>query len=569
MPNLSDILKIRATYKNISRISQILNVFIKHGFGQFIEVLNLHRLIPFRKRIKIITEGGIPESTSMAEKLRIAFTELGPSYIKLAQLLSTRPDLITERYAEEFSKLQDRVPPFPFADVKNIIERDIGKRLDEMFIEIDEIPIAAASIGQVHKAILKDGSSVVVKVQRPNIAVIIEKDISIMRTIANLMVKYIPESEMFNPVGIVEEFSKAIRKELNFIEETKNIKIFAKNFKNVSKVKIPTVYSEYISTHVIVMEWIEGTRIDNIPELEKRGINKHDVAQVLVDSYFKMILEDGFFHADPHPGNLFVLQDGTIGIVDFGMAAWLTPDVMESIAAMLVAVVRKDYNALIDQFIELGMITDEMDFEKIRGGFMSDLIEILVPLYESPLTEINVAEYLDAVTRISVKHKLQIPSSMILIDKCLLIVEKIVRELDNNFNVITAATPYTAALIRKRYGPKRMFTKIERHMTELSDSLIATPKKVRLLLRRMINNEFAMKINLVGIERMIRDIDRSTNRLAFSIIVASIILSSSILTLSGVGGRIFDMPAIGTVGFIMAFFLGVWLLISILRSGRL
>lgn len=568
MPKLSDLLKIRTTYKNISRIRQILNIFIKHGFGQFIEMLNLHRFIPFRKRLKIITGDELTETT-MAEKLRVAFTELGPSYIKLAQILSTRPDLITDRYADEFSKLQDTVPPFPFEDVRNMIEEDLNKKVEDIFLEIDEIPLAAASIGQVHKAMLKDGTSVAVKVRRPNIVRTIENDIVIMRSIAGMMIKYIPEFEVFNPVGIVEEFTKTIRKELNFLEETKSMKLFAKNFKNVKKIKIPQIYTDFVSNRIIVMEWIEGLRINKIDDLDKHGINKYEVAKTLVDAYFKMILEDGFFHADPHPGNLFVMQDGTIGIIDFGMTAWITPDVMESIAGMLVAVVKKDYNALIDQFIEIGMITDEMDFEKIRGGFMADLVEILVPLYESPLTEINVAEYLDAVTKIGVKHKLQIPASMILIDKCMLIVEKVVRELDPDFNVITSAVPYTSTLIRKRYGPKRILTKLERNMTEISDSLIATPKKVRLLLRRMINNEFAMKINFVGIERMIRDIDRSTNRLAFSIVIASIIMSSAILTLSGVGGKIFGIPAIGTAGFMMAFFLGVWLLISILRSGRL
>ncbi|WP_420266055.1 ABC1 kinase family protein [Candidatus Magnetominusculus dajiuhuensis] len=564
----SELLKIRKTYRNINRITQILNVLVKHGFGQFIEQLNLNGLIPFRKRIKLLAGGVILEST-VAVSLRQVFEELGPSFIKLAQILSSRPDLITERYATEFEKLQDEVPPFPFQSAKNIIEKELGKPIEEIFGDIEQTPIAAASISQVHRATLKDGSLVVVKVQRPRIKEIIETDISIMKMISGLMLKYIPDSEVFNPLGIIAEFSRTIKKEMNFCEEARNIQRFTKNFKTVKTIKIPILYPEFTSERVLVMERIEGMRINDISAIDAAGLDRNELAATLVNAYFKMILDDGFFHADPHPGNLFVLYDGRIAIVDFGMAGWLPPVVMESIAALLVALVHKDFESLIDQFVELGMITDEMDIDRFRQEFLADMMELLLPLYDSALSEINFAEYLNTVTRLSIKHKLKIPSSLLLIDKCLLIVDNTVRELAPGFNFISAATPYTSTLIMKKYGPKRVLDKLERHLSGLADSLIDTPKKLRVLLRRMIAGEFTIKSNIAGIDRLTRDIEKSSNRLSFSIVIASIIMSSSILTLSGTGAKIFDIPAIGTLGFTIAFFLGIWLIISILRSGKL
>ncbi|MBF0539438.1 MAG: AarF/ABC1/UbiB kinase family protein [Nitrospirae bacterium] len=565
---LSELFRLRRTYKNINRISQIVNVFIKHGFGQIIEMLNLSRLIPFRKRIKLMAEGELIETT-VAERLRRAFAELGPSFIKLAQILSSRPDLITEKYASEFEKLQDEVPPFDFSEVKRIIETDLKAPLEDIFASIDIPSVAAASVSQVHNAVLIDGTKVVVKVQRPRIKEIIETDISIMRFLSNLMVKYLPDADVFNPLGIVEEFSKTIRKELSFTDEVRNIARFAANFRYSRAIKIPVTYDKYTSDRVIVMERIEGIRMSDSDAMDKAELDKHDIAAKLVNAYFKMILDDGFFHADPHPGNLFVLEDGRVAIVDFGMVGWITPDVMESIAAILLALINKDFGSMIDQFIALGMVTEEVDLDRFKHDFMADMMELLLPLYDSALAEINFAQYLDTITRLSIKHKLKIPSSMLLIDKCMLIIDNIVRDLDPKFNFITHATPYTSTLLRKKYGPKRVIDKLQRNFTEIADSVIDTPKKMRVLLRRLINNEFTTKISIVGIERLIRDIDRSTNRLSFSIVIASIIMSSSILTVSGVGARVFDIPAIGTLGFVIAFFLGIWLIISILRSGRL
>ncbi len=565
---LLEVLRLKRVYKNLNRVRHIVNVFIKHGFGQFIEQLNLHRVLPFRKRVKIL---GIPPvmAHSIPERLRLAFGELGPSFIKLAQLLASRPDLITKPYADEFKKLQDEVPPFPFEDVIRIIREDMGVDPAEIFESIDEKPIAAASIAQVHFATLTDGSPVVIKIQRPGIPELIETDISILRTITSLMVRYMPETEFFNPKGIVEEFSRTITKELDFTEEAKNMCRFRRNFQNNPNIHIPRLYPELVSKRMIVMERIEGVRIDNIEAIDKMGLDRAELARVGIDAYFKMFLEDGFFHADPHPGNIFVMPDGRIGLLDFGIVGWLTPDIMESIASALIALVKKDFDALVDQYINLGLVTEEVDIETFRREFKNDIKDFLIPMYDMTISEINIAQYLDTLLHIAIKHKLKIPSDLLLLNKCMLILDSIGRELDPNFNFISIAEPYASKLIRSRYHPQRVYERIQKELVEISNFTTTTPRQLRILLRKALKDELHVKMTPIGLDKLIRDIDRSTNRLAFSIVVAAIILSSSILTLSGAGGKVFDIPFLGLTGFIMAFVLGFWLLISIIRSGRL
>ncbi|MEC4686397.1 MAG: AarF/ABC1/UbiB kinase family protein [Nitrospirota bacterium] len=566
---LLEFLRLKRTYRNISRIRQIVNVFLKHGFGQFIEQLNLQRVVPFRKRLKIL--GAPPELAghTIPARLRLAFEELGPSFIKLAQVLASRPDLITKPFADEFKKLQDEVPPFPFHHVRQTIKEDLGLSPEDHFESIDETPIAAASIAQVHYATLKDGTPVVIKVQRPDISDIIETDIIILKAISSRMVKYIPETEFFNPTGIVEEFSKTIRKELDFTEEGKNASRFRRNFAGHPHIFIPSIFPDLVSKRLLVMERIEGVRIDDIEGITRLGLDRTEIARIGVAAYFKMFLEDGFFHADPHPGNLFVMPDGRLGLVDFGIIGWLSPDMMESIASALVALVKKDFDSLIDEYIALGLVTEDVDIEAFKREFKADIIDFLIPLYDLTISEINIAQYLDTLMHVAIKHRMKIPSDLLLLNKCMLILDSIGRELDPNFNFISIAEPYASRLIKSRYNPKKIYKQMEKQIKDLTDFATTTPKQVRILMRKALKDDLHIKMTPLGLDRLIRDIDRSTNRLAFSIVIAAIILSSAILTLSETGGRVFDIPLLGLAGFLMAFMLGLWLLYSIIRSGRL
>ncbi len=562
------ILNFIKTYRNIGRIRQITNVFLRHGFGRFIEQLNLQRFIPLRKRLKSFGHWPDNERQTIPQRLRMAFSELGPSFIKLAQLLSSRPDLITSAYADEFKKLQDKVSSFPAEAAREIIESELDISIEDVFSTFDDTPIAAASIAQVHNATLKSGEKVIVKVQRPEIREIIDTDIAILGFIAKLMVKYIPDSKMFNPTGIVEEFSRNIKKELDFINEAKNAQRFRKNFAEVHDICIPVVYPERMSGKVMVMERLDGVRIDDIKSIDSLGLDRVRLAKIGVNAYFKMIFEDGFFHADPHPGNIFVMPDGRLGIMDFGIVGWLTPDVMENMASALLAVIKKDFDLLISNYVELGLISEEVDTDMFKREFKADLVDVLQPLYDSKISEVNFADYLETFTHLAVKHGLKIPSDLLLMNKTMLILDNIGRQLDPNFNFMSAAEPYATSLVKKRLSPYNLLMKAKENWSEISKLLQTTPKQLNAFLRKTLKGELNFKVNPEGMDRLIKDIDRSSNRLAFSVILAAIIVGSSLLVQSGSGGMALGLPIIGAIGYFVAFILGVWLIISILKSGR-
>jgi len=562
-------LRIWQTYKNISRIRHIVNVFLKHGFGQIIEQLNLHRFIPLRKRVKMFGRAEGIEKHTLPDRLRMAFGELGPSFIKLAQILSSRPDLITIEYANEFKKLQDKVPPFPSEQAKQIIEAEFNVSVKDVFSEFEVASVAAASIAQVHNATLQSGEKVIVKVQRPEIREILETDIVILGAIARLLLKYIPESKLFDPEGIVNEFARSVRKELDFVSEAKNAQRFQRNFSGCDDVYIPKIFTELLSGKVIVMERLEGVRIDDLAGIESMGIDRREIAQKGVDAYFKMIFEDGFFHADPHPGNIFVMSDGKIGIMDFGIVGWLTTELMETMASAFLAILNKNFDRLVDIYIDLGLVTDEVDLEKFKKEFKVDLIYLMEPLYDLSISEVNFPEYLEALTHLVIKHGLKVPSDLLLMNRTILIVDNLGRQLDPGFNLISAAEPYAAELVKKRMSPQRMFDKSKENLTEIGDLLLDTPKQINRLLRKSLRDEVSFRIDPIGMDKLIRDIDRSSNRLAFSVVVAAIIVGSSMLMQSDIGGKILGMPTVGAIGFLVAIVLGLRLLISIIRSGRL
>ncbi len=563
------LLKLRSTYKNINRVRQVINVFLKYGFGHVIDQLRLHRFIPLRKRLKSFGQWPAVKGPSIPERLRMAFAELGPTFIKLAQLLSSRPDLITANFANEFKKLQDKVPPFLSEDAKRIIEEETHLEIGKIFSEFRDKPIAAASIAQVHHGALIDGSDVIVKVQRPNITEQIETDINILTTMAQLMERHLPESRFFNPSGIVEEFSKTVKKELDFLEEAKNCCRFRKNFENNPNVFIPKIYGEFVTEKILIMERIDGVRIDDIAGIEKMGLDRKELAKIGVDAYFKMILEDGFFHADPHPGNIFAMPGGQIGFMDFGIVGRVTDEMKETMANTFLALINKDFDRLIDQYIELGLVPEEIDLITFRKEFKADLTDFLEPLYGVSLKEINFAQYMDTVTHLAIKHNMRIPSDLLLVNKAMLILENIGRELDPNFNFTAAAEPYASKLARERLSPSRIFERAKKNMEEVGEFVVLFPRQMKQIVRKVLRDDIHFKLTHVGLEKFIRDMDKSSNRISFSMIVSSILLSSAIMHATGVGPKIFGMSILGFLAFGFASLLGIWLIISIIRSGRL
>ncbi len=563
------LLSIRRTYKNVNRVRRIVNVLLKYGFGKLLDQIPLSRFIPFRTRIRAFGQWPPLKSPTTPERLRMAFAELGPSFIKLAQILSTRPDLITKPFADEFRKLQDRVPPFPTEEATRIIEQETGLSVANIFSRLDTVPVAAASIAQVYHGTLLDGSDVIIKVQRPGIEEQIETDINILTSVAYLMERYVPESVFFNPSGIVDEFARTVRKELDFTEEARNCVRFRRNFADSPDVYIPCVFNEFTTGKVLVMGRIEGVRIDDIEGITKLGLDRVKLAKIGVDAYFKQILEDGFFHADPHAGNIFAMPDGRIGFMDFGIVGRVSPELRETMANTFLALINRDFDKLIEQYIELGLVPEHVDLDVFRREFKADLSDFLEPLYGLTLKELNFAEYMDTVTHLAIKHNLKIPADLLLVNKAMLILENLGRELDPNFNFIAAAEPYATKLIRERIRPSRLYEKTKKNVMEVSDFFVLFPKQMKQIVRKVLKDDIHFKMTHVGLDKFIRDMDRSSNRVAFSMIISAILLSSAIMHATGVGPKIYGMSVLGFLAFGVAFFLGIWLVISIIRSGRL
>ena len=556
-------------YRDIGRLRHIAQVFLKHGFGHLITQIGLHWSVPFRRRWAQATYEPPPGADNAPVRLRRAFEELGPTFIKFGQVLSGRPDLVTTPYAEEFKKLRDEVPPFSFAASKKIVEAELGAPLLELFASFDEAPVAAASIAQVHNAVLADGSEVVVKVRRPGIEKTIETDISILSAVANLLEKHVPDSRVFNPSGIVDEFARTVRKEMDFLAEADNAVKFGDIFKDSDVLYIPEVYSSLTSRKVLTMERITGIRISDVAALDAAGFDRCALARNGAQAFFKQVLEDGFFHADPHPGNMFVMDDGRVGLVDFGMVGRLTEENMELIADTFLALVNKDFDGLVQQYINMGFVTEAADLDTFKREFKNDLVELIEPLYGKTLSQIRLGDYIERITTLAVQYHLKFPRNLILMDKALLTVEALGRELDPDFDFIEVARPYAARLVKKRYSPIRFSHRLRRNALDLAEFVDNLPHQFRVIIRKIMKDDVHVGMEVKHLDRFIRDFDRSTNRLSFALIIAGITIGSSVIIHAGKGRLMFGYPSLGLIGFIIAAVLGLWLVWGIIRSGRL
>ncbi len=561
----------RRHYRDIPRIRQIIGVMSRHGFGQLVEQLGMQRFISLGRRVLTFKQQPLPgHRLNAPERLRLAFEELGPSFIKLGQVLACRPDMLPIEYAKELCKLTDSVSPYPFEQAKEIIERDLGAPLDALFAEFDPVPVAAASIAQVHKAALPDGTEVMVKVQRPNIERIIARDISILRGLAELVEAHVPEMAPYNVRGIVEEFARTINRELDFFMEASNAAQLRKNFESAGELHIPAVFSDVSSKRVLVMEKIEGVRIDDFEALDSKGFDRHDLAKKGAAAFFQMVFQDGFFHADPHPGNIFVLKDGKLALVDFGIMGRVTEENMEHFARSFLALVNHDYDSLVQQYMNLGFVVEEaVDLERFQRELKEDFSELLEPYYGMKVKQIDFSTYVDRVTQILLRHHLRLPQNLYLIDKALITLEGILKQLDPDFDYLEAAQPYVAELIRRRRNPLQAYRKLQKNVGEISDMVSHFPRQMRNVVRKVLRNDIRVNIHHEELGHFIRDLDKSSNRLAFSIITAAIIVASSIIIHSGLGRTIFGLPILGLIGYVIAGFFGFWILIGILRSGQL
>ncbi|MCS7203057.1 MAG: AarF/ABC1/UbiB kinase family protein [Thermodesulfovibrio sp.] len=563
-----DLLKIKRTYQSAKRLQEILNIFLKYGFGQLIDQIHLSKFIPLKRRLKVFGRWEVPTFSSQ-ERLRMAFEEVGCTFIKLGQLLSSRPDIVGHQYAKEFKKLQDNVPSFSVEIVYKTVESELGKPVDEIFAYFNPEPIGSASIAQVHEAALKNNKKVIVKIRRPGIKDQILLDISIMQSLAKLIEKYVPESRIIDPTGVVEEFSKAILKELDFRREARNAMIFRKNFENYRKIYIPQVFVELTTERILVMEKVEGIRIDDIEALKEKNFDTEELINTVIDMYFKQIFEDGFFHGDPHPGNILVLDNGKIALVDFGIVGKIDEDFREAYANVALAIINQNIEQLIKEYLKLGIISKELDIDRVKKELKEDIEDILYPIYSFRVEEIKISEIIEAVMKAAYKHKLRFLPELLLINKVLIMLEGLTRELSPKKSIIELIKPYALKTLSEKLYPKMYLTKTIKLIRELKEAIENVPLQLQTLLKKAVRDDITVKMYHVNLPEFLRDIDKASNKIAFSLFVSAMILSSAIMHAAQVKPLVYGVSFFALITGIVAFFLGLWLIISIIKSGKL
>jgi ubiquinone biosynthesis protein len=553
------------TYRHAKRYGEILNVLIKYGFGDLVDALNIKQQIEIS--VEKIT-GKEPEriaKLSRPERVRMTLEELGPTFVKLGQILSTRPDLIPLAYVQELSKLQDNVPPFPYDDVRAAVKAETGKFPEEIFRSFDQAPIAAASVGQVHKAILKDTEEVVaVKVQRPNIQQTIEVDLEIMLHLAYLMERHVTEMEVLHPTKVVNEFARSMEDELDYTVEASHIEHFARQFLDDETVYVPKVYRDLSTQRMLVMEFIDGTKASDFEHLKQQGYDLKEVASRGADSILKQICFYGFYHADPHPGNIFILPNSVVCFIDFGMMGRISQQQREDFTDFVGLLINKDENKIVDALLKLTNFTEDPN----RSELQRDLMEFTDRYAYLPLKKLEIAKMLQSVLEILTKQGMSLKPDLYLMVKALSAAEGLGRSLDPEFDMVNHAEPFFRKIKASRYTPKRIAGDLVDSGTELLRLFKEIPGELREVLKNVRDGKLKIEIEYQALDRTLFRLDLISDRIASAIVLASLIVGSSIIILSHTPPRWHDMPVIGLAGFLVAAVWGFGLLTSILRRGR-
>jgi ubiquinone biosynthesis protein len=551
-------------YSMIRRYGKIIDALIKYEFGYIVDRMGLRNFRPLRSRIRR-REKVLKDTDTIPTKARMMLEELGPTYIKLGQILSMRQDLIPPEYANEFSKLQDDVQPFEMDEVEKLIRAELGSETKDIFEFFEAIPIAAASIGQVHRAKLKSGEDVVVKVQRPGIRKIINSDLDIMYSIAYFAEEHLPEARLYQPVGIVEEFERSIKAEMDYTQEGRNADHFARNFRDDPRIYIPKVYWDCTSTKVLTLEFIDGVKSSSFGELDSMGVDRQGIVIDVLKAFMKQIYDDGFFHADLHPGNVFIMKDGRIALLDFGMAGFLSQDMRNLLIDDLIAITRGDTVLYIELLRELGSIDENTDLSALK----MDIDQLIYKYYGRPLRQLNTALILEEMINLLRKYQVRVPSNIALLSKGAMTAESFGSLMDPDINLAVIAEPFAKKAIKDRLRFTNIAGSTYRDASNWARVLHKAPIKIGHILDIAERGYLKLRFDPHGFDRVVSEIDAASNRLSFSLIISAIIVGSSFIIQTGMEPHIWGVPLLGVIGFLMAGFLGMWLVIYILRTGRI
>lgn len=558
-------LQTRVNY--INRYREIAKQISKSGFGYIIEEIGLDKVISLPRRL-LLRQGNkeVLEKT-YAERIRLFIESMGTTFIKLGQIASTRGDLLPPELIKELEKLQSHVAPFPAEVARSTIEESLGASIDEIFMIFDDEPVGSASIGQVHRAILQSGEDVAVKVQRPNIEGTVRTDLEILRHLAKLLEANLEWAKNYQVTDMIDEFSFALLNELDYTIEARNVERIGKTHANDPNVKIPNIFWDYTTKNVMVMDFIKGIPVNHFDTLDELNIDRSKLAETLAKAIFKQIFEDGYFHGDPHPGNVSVLEDGTLVFLDFGMIGRLTSDLKTNFGSLLISLMKKDASGVVKAIVKMGVVPADVSMKQLNreAEIMRD------KYYDVPLSKLNFSDAVNDLFIISNKYKIRLPQDFTILAKTLLTLEGVVSKLDPDFSIMDVAEPFGKSLLFDRYNPKNVIENQIDDAQQIALELRDVTANVHQFSKGLKNSNLPIEIDLKGRTQFSKHLDRVINRLsfsivllAFSIIMVGLIVGSALL---GEGSIIFRIPII-EIAAIFAAGMFIWLMWSIVKSGR-
>ena len=558
---------VSRTYQHVNRYRQILTVLAKYGFGDLVDRLRIAQYLEIGLQLISRQHREHVEKLSRPERVRLILEELGPTFIKFGQVLSTRPDLIAAEYIVELEKLQRRVPPFPFEQVRQIVESELRRPLESAFAHFEPQSLAAASIGQVHAARLPDGEKVVVKVQRPNIRQTIEVDLEILLHLATLLERHVEGARLHRPTRIVEEFARVIEQELNYDAEAAHLERFAAQFLDDATVYVPKVYRDYSTSRVLTMEYVGGVNVGELEALAASGLDRRRIAAHGAELILKQIFVHGFFHADPHPGNVFVLPGEVICYLDFGMMGRLDRRTRENIADLVYGAAARDAPKTVAALLRI--TEQDGDLEPDLRALERDVAEMIDVHVVPQLGRVDMGRLLQQLLQLVSRHRLRIPADLVTMLRALVVVEGLGVRLDPELDMVSRAAPYVRRLQRERFEPRRLLGMLYDSGSDLLQLLREVPGGLREALRLVRRGGLRMALEHRGFERMLDTYEHIANRIAFAIVVAALIVGSSLIVHSQLPPKWYGIPVIGLIGFLAAGIMGFVLLVAIIRHGRM
>jgi ubiquinone biosynthesis protein len=549
--------------RSLGRLSEIAQVMVRHGFGYFFEAHKLTDLIPGRTR----DHPDDSLASARGQHLREVLEELGPTFVKFGQLLSTRPDVVPQDIISELRALQDDVRPFPFEQAERVIEEDLGNSLERLFVDFAPQPVAAASIGQVHRATLPNGKPVAVKVQRPGAARQIEADLNLLYQAARLVKERVRALDFIDTRSVVDEFARQIRQELDYRLEARNAEAFHRNFAGDPHVHVPRVYWTYTRARVLTLEWLQGTQLADVDSLSLSMEERRDLAYLMTETWMAMIFRHGMFHGDPHPANILVLEEaGTIGLVDFGSAGKLSDDDMTKLTRLFIEAANENVDLLPKRLSDLGV-----RYPKEREQeFHAEVREIYYRYYGASLAEIDPIQVVREAFQLIYSMNLQLPTRYLLLDRAIATLGAVGVELYPDFNVFEVARPYARSLMLERFTPERIARRARRDAVRYAQIMREAPFQFHDFMEQIRDGQLEVGFVHKGLDDFLEHMQRVANRLVIALIVTGGLVGSSLIGIFAKAGPHFlGINVISVIGFALSAVLGAWLLWGVIRGGRL